>query len=60
MNNKSRSLGRKTTEKQTLIGVNNNYNNIRDSSVSNNSNQPGGAVNAVGYSSSTKAKFASN
>jgi hypothetical protein len=61
MQNKSRSLGRKTTEKSNLIGITYGQNNIRDSSVSNNSNPNGGAAsNIAGYSSSTKSKFGTN
>lgn len=55
MNNKSRSLGRKTTEKSNQIGMAYGQSNIRDSSVSNNSN-PSSSV--VGYTTAqSKVKF---
>ena len=50
MNNKSRSLGRKPTDKQNMIGMPYGQNNIRDSSVSNTSN-PAGSSNLAGYTS---------
>jgi len=51
MSNKSRSLGRKTTDKANLIGMPyGQVNNIRDSSVSNNSN-PAGSSSLAAYTS---------
>ena len=51
MSNKSRSLGRKTTDKAAnVIGMPYGQNNIRDSSVSNTSN-PAGSTNLQGYTS---------
>jgi hypothetical protein len=52
MNNKSRSLGRKTTEKQNQIGIAYGQNNIRDSSVSNTSN-PSTNMNKVKFGSNS-------
>ena len=52
MSNKSRSLGRKTTDKANLIGLPYGQvtSNIRDSSVSNNSN-PAGNSSLAAYTS---------
>ena len=61
MNNKSRSLGRKTNEKnQMILNQNMPYgqmNNIRDSSVSNTSNQNGSGFASYTSNGGKKSNF---